>query len=38
MQNVPVGYTKNARYNDAMGMLGNGWTVGVISHIFKSLK
>ena len=38
MQNVPIGYTKIAKYNDAMGMLGNGWTVDVITHIFKGLK
>lgn len=37
MQTVPIGYTKVAKYNDAMGMLGNGWTVSVIAHIFKGL-
>ena len=36
MQNVPIGYTKKAKYNVAMGMLGNGWTVGAISHIFRN--
>ena len=38
MQTVPIGYTKVAKYNDAMGMLGNGWTVDVIAHIFSSLR
>lgn len=38
MQTVPIGYTKVAKYNDAMGMLGNGWTVDVITHIFSFLK
>ena len=38
MQTVSVGYTKVAKYNDAMGMLGNGWTVDVIAHIFSFLK
>lgn len=38
MQTVPIGYTKVAKYNDAMGMLGNGWTVDVIAHIFSFLK
>ena len=38
MQTVPIGYTKVAKYNDAMGMLGNGWTVEVIKHIFSYLK
>lgn len=33
MQTVPIGYTKIAKYNNAMGMLGNGWTVDVIVHI-----
>jgi len=37
MQTVPVGYTKVAKYNDAMGMLGNGWTVDVITHILSSI-
>lgn len=37
MQTVPIGYTKVAKYNDAMGMLGNGWTVSVVSHIFSYL-
>lgn len=38
MQTVPVNYTKVAKYNDAMGMLGNGWTVKVIEHIFKNIN
>ena len=38
MQTVPVGYTKVAKYNDAMGMLGNGWTVDVIAYIFSFLR
>jgi DNA (cytosine-5)-methyltransferase 3A len=37
MQTVTPGYTKIAKYNDAAGMLGNGWTVDVIAHIFKNL-
>ncbi len=38
MQTVPIGYTKISKYNNAMGMLGNGWTVDVIAHIFKNIK
>lgn len=38
MQTVPINYTKVAKYNAAMGMLGNGWTVKVISHIFSGMK
>lgn len=40
LQTVPVGYTnvdgvsENQRYH----MIGNGWTVDVIAHIFSSLK
>lgn len=37
MQTVPQGYTEVASYNEASKMLGNGWTVDVISHIFSSL-
>ncbi len=37
MQTVPIGYTKSVTYNEAVGMLGNGWTVDVIAHIFKGL-
>lgn len=38
LQTVPSGYTKNVDYNKAAKMLGNGWTVDVIAHIFKGLK
>lgn len=38
MQTVTPGYTKKANYRNATGMLGNGWTVDVIAHIFKGLK
>jgi site-specific DNA-cytosine methylase len=37
MQTVPLGYTDIAKYNDAMGMLGNGWTVDVIAYIFNKM-
>jgi site-specific DNA-cytosine methylase len=40
LQTVPVGYTRVPGVSDAQRfkMLGNGWTVDVISHIFKNLK
>lgn len=38
MQTVPEGYTSIVGYNKAAHMLGNGWTVDVITHIFKGLK
>lgn len=38
LQTVPEGYTKSVQPHIGMGLLGNGWTVDVISHIFKGLK
>lgn len=38
LQTVPVGYTKCASTKDRYKMLGNGWTVDVIAHIFGSIK
>jgi DNA (cytosine-5)-methyltransferase 3A len=35
MQTVPYRYTKSAKYNDAAAMLGNGFTIDVIAHIFS---
>lgn len=37
-QTLPIGYTKAISYNQAQAVLGNGWTVDVIAHIFKGLK
>jgi len=36
-QNVPIGYTKSLSINQAADLLGDGWTVDVIAHIFKGL-
>lgn len=38
LQTVPVGYTSTARTAERYKMLGNGWTVDVIAHIFKHIK
>ena len=38
LQTVPLGYTKNASDSQRRKMLGNGWTVDVISHIFKNIQ
>ena len=38
LQTVPDGYTKTASDTQRYKMLGNGWTVDVIAHIFSSLK
>ena len=36
-QTVPIGYTSCLSYNQACAVLGNGWTVEVISHILKDI-
>ena len=38
LQTVPVGYTKTLKRNDAACLLGDGWTIDVISHILKGIK
>lgn len=38
LQTVPTGYTSIVKTQDRYAMLGNGWTVDVIAHIFKGLK
>ena len=37
-QTVPIGYTNCVSKTQRYKMLGNGWTVDVIAHIFSSLK
>ena len=36
-QTVPEGYTKCLTRNEAADVLGDGWTVDVIAHIFRGL-
>ena len=38
LQTVPDGYTEGVSNTQRYRMLGNGWTVDVISHIFKGLN
>lgn len=38
LQTVPVGYTSVASDLNAKKMIGNGWTVDVVAHIFKGIK
>lgn len=38
LQTVPEGYTSVVSRNDAASLLGDGWTVDVIAHIFKGIK
>lgn len=37
LQNIPEGYTKSLTRNQAAGLIGDGWTVNVIEHLFKGL-
>lgn len=37
-QTVPIGYTSCLSFNQAQAVLGNGWTVDVIAHIFQGIK
>jgi DNA-cytosine methyltransferase len=37
LQTVPDGYTKHVSNSQRYKMLGNGWTVDVIAHIFKNM-
>jgi hypothetical protein len=37
-QTVPVGYTSCLTKNQSEDVLGDGWTIDVIAHIFKGLK
>lgn len=37
-QTVPKGYTRTLTRNGAASVLGDGWTVDVIAHIFKGLS
>lgn len=38
LQTLPEGYTKAVSDNQRFKMIGNGWTVDVITHIFECLK
>jgi site-specific DNA-cytosine methylase len=35
---VPIGYTDSVSNTQRYKMLGNGWTVDVIAHIFKNIE
>lgn len=38
LQTLPEGYTKILTRNKAAGVIGDGWTVDVIAHIFKFME
>ena len=37
-QTLPKGYTKSLTYNQACAVIGNGWTVDAVAHIFSYLN
>ena len=37
-QTLPIGYTKALSYGQAQAVIGNGWTVDAVAHIFSHLK
>ena len=38
LQTIPLGYTSILSRNDAACLIGDGWTVDVIAHIFKNIN
>jgi len=38
LQTVPLGYTEGVSDTQRYKMLGNGWTIDVVSHIFKGIE
>jgi site-specific DNA-cytosine methylase len=38
LQNVPDNYSSSVSNTQRYKMLGNGWTVDVIAHIFKNIE
>jgi site-specific DNA-cytosine methylase len=38
LQTIPDGYTDCVSNSQRYKMIGNGWTIDVIAHIFKGLK
>ncbi len=38
LQTIPIGYTDCLTENQAMNIIGDGWTVDVIKHFFKNIK
>lgn len=38
LQTVPEGYTKCLTHREASNVLGDGWTIDIITHIFKNIK
>lgn len=37
LHNIPKGYTRNLTHRQANDLIGDGWTVGIVEHIFSHL-
>lgn len=37
MQNLPIGYTNSVNYRIATGLIGNAWTINIITHLLKNI-
>ncbi|MBC7914719.1 MAG: DNA cytosine methyltransferase [Pyrinomonadaceae bacterium] len=38
LQTLPKGYTSSMSYDDAYDVIGDGWTIDVIAHIFRNME
>lgn len=38
LQTLPAGYCEGLKYEDAYDLIGDGWTIDIIAHIFKHIK
>jgi DNA (cytosine-5)-methyltransferase 3A len=38
LHNIPLGYTRNLNKAQAGNLIGDGWSVGIVEHIFSFLK
>jgi len=38
LQTLPLGYCDDLKYGQAYNLIGDGWTIDIIAHIFKYLK
>lgn len=38
LHNIPIGYTKNITKRQAGNLIGDGWTVGIVEHIFSFIN
>jgi len=38
LHNIPIGYTKNLNKTQAGNLIGDGWNVGIVEHIFSYMQ